>query len=557
HLPHARAATELQFPAWNALYQVRDFVRDVQELEANCDGRKQTLTRIDLQTWRSDERDCDVLEVRYRVYCNEDDVWSCVLDGHHAFLNFALLCFYLPQERGRPMRVKFLLPEGWKVGTLLKDDVHPNEFTAANYDVLTDSPAEAGEFQDYSYVQGDTIYRVIVDAPGVDYSADRLLSSLKKITATETALMRDTLSARYTFILHFPAQGSGGMEHRDGTAVSYPAPDLTTNWLGLESVLAHEFFHAWNVKRFRPQSLEPIDYVHGNDTRDLWFCEGVTSTYQELALLRAGLISGDMFYERLAAAIQQLQERPARRFQSVEVSGQEAWLEKYPDYYRPERSISYYNKGSLVGFLLDLGIRHASANAHGLDDVMRRLNEEFARRMRFFTEPDLLKTIAELAPDFDGLNQFFDDYVSGTRGLDYDTYLGYAGLRLIAGTQQTAAPGFLAVRGFEGPVRVESVEPGSGAETAGLARGDILLEMNGHPLSRAPDDAIAEMKPGQEVRFRVRRGEQEFTLKFPLGSRPQTIYRIEEIKDAGELARQVRQGWLEGTTSPSAGAGKP
>ncbi|MBZ5543923.1 MAG: PDZ domain-containing protein [Acidobacteriia bacterium] len=556
-IPNVRAATEIQFPAWNALYQIRDFVRNVQELEARCDGKEETLLRVDLQTWRSDEQACDILELRYRVYANEESVFSSVLSDQHAFLNFAMLCFYLPNERGRPVRVKFVLPEGWKVATMLADSPSPDEFTAADYDVLADSPAEAGEFKEYSYEQDDATYRVIVDAPGVDYSANRLLDSLKKITATETALIEDAPTPRYTFILHFPRQGTGGMEHRNGAAISFAGTDLKTNWPGLESALAHEFFHAWDVKRIRPQALEPIDYVHGNDTRDLWFCEGLASTYQELVLLRAGLLSRDTFYERLAGEIRTLQERPARHFQSVELAGREAWIEKYPDYYRPDRSISYYNKGALVGFLLDLAIRHASDNAHSLDDVMRRLNVDFARRGRFFTRQDLLAIIAELSPGFRELHGFFNDYVSGTRELDFETYLGYAGLRLVAHTQQRAAPGFLAVWGFEGPARVESIEPGSGAEAAGLERGDVLLEMNGQRLRGTPDDAIARMKPGQEVRFRVRRDEREFTLKFPLGAQGRIRYRIEETKNAGALARRVRQGWLEGTTSQGTGAGKP
>ena len=556
-IPGTRAATEIQFPAWNALYQIRDFVRDMQELEARCDGKEERLLRVDLQTWRGGDQPCDVLELRYRVYANEESVFSSVLNGQHAFLNFALLCFYLPNERSRPVHVQFLLPEGWKVATLLEDGAAPDEFRAGDYDVLADSPAEAGRFSEYSYVQGDATYRVIVDAAGADYSADRLLDSLKKITATGTALMQDAPTPRYTFILHFPTQGSGGMEHRNGAAISYTGTDLKTSWPGLESMLAHEFFHAWNVKRIRPQTLEPIDYVHGNDTRDLWFCEGLTNTYQELVLLRAGLTSRGIFYERLAAAIQQLQERPARHFQSVELAGREAWLEKYPDYYRPDRSISYYNKGQLLGFLLDLTIRHSSNNAHSLDDVMRRLNVDFAKRGRFFTQQELIAIIAELAPGFRGLHEFFDDYVKGTRELDYQTYLGYAGLRLVSQTRQRAAPGFLTVWGFEGPARVESVEPSSGAEAAGLERGDILLEMNGRPLAGTPDDMIARMKPGQEVRFRVRRGKREFTLRFPLSSQGRTTYQIEEIRNAGELARRVRRGWLEGITTQGAGTRKP
>ena len=553
-VPQAAPRTEIQFPAWNALYQIRDFVRNVQELETRCDAQPRELTRVDLQTWRSGEETCASLEVRYAVYANEESVFSSVLNEQHSFMNFALLLFYLPRERQRAARVKFLLPENWKLAILLEEGPAPGEFSAANYDVLADSPAEAGEFQDYRYQQSGATYRVVVHADPRDYSAERLLASLQKITAAETALMRDVPFSQYTFILHFPRQGGGGMEHRNGTAISMSAAELSSNWGALEAVLAHEFFHLWNVKRIRPQNLEPVDYVHGNDTRDLWFCEGVTSAYAELALVRAGLITRETFYGRLAEEIRRLQERPARHYQSVEQAGREAWLEKYPDFLRPERSISYYNKGALLAFLLDLGIRHASNNACSLDDAMRRLNDDFARRGRFFTQGDFLGVISGMAPAFTTLHQFVADYITGTRELDYETYLGYAGLRLATAATDQLGLGFLAVQSFDGPIQVEAVDPGSGAERAGLQRGDILLEMDGRSLHAPPLDQLAGIKPGRKVHFRVRRGRREFPLEFPLEAKRRISYRVEEVSDASPEQRRIRQGWLEGTTTtPTAG----
>jgi predicted metalloprotease with PDZ domain len=553
-VPQAAPRTEIQFPAWNALYQIRDFVRNVQELETRCDAQPRELTRVDLQTWRSGEETCASLEVRYAVYANGESVFSSVLNEQHSFMNFALLLFYLPRERQRAARVKFLLPANWKLAILLEEGPVPGEFSAANYDVLADSPAEAGEFQDYRYQQSGATYRVVVHADPRDYSAERLLASLQKITAAETALMRDVPFSRYTFILHFPRQGGGGMEHRNGTAISMSAAELRNHWEALEAILAHEFFHLWNVKRIRPQNLEPVDYVHGNDTRDLWFCEGVTSGYAELALVRAGLITRETFYGRLAEEIRRLQERPARHYQSVEQAGREAWLEKYPDFLRPERSISYYNKGALLAFLLDLGIRHASNNACSLDDVMRRLNDDFARRGRFFAQGDFLGIISGMAPAFTTLHQFVADYITGTRELDYETYLGYAGLRLATAATDQPGLGFLAVQSFDGPIQVEAVDPGSGAERAGLQRGDILLEMDGRSLHAPPLDQLAGIKPGRKVHFRVRRGRREFPLEFPLEAKRRISYRVEEVSDASPEQRRIRQGWLEGTTTtPTAG----
>ena len=554
-VPDAGPSLEIQFPAWNALYQIRDFVRNVEDLSARCDGQLGELTPVDPDTWRTADRPCRRLEVTYSVYADEEGPYSCVLNDEHAFLNFAQVLFYIPSARDREARLGFVLPPGWKLRTLLDDAETPGEFKAANYDLLADSPAEAGGFQEYSYQQGSAEYRVIVHSDSADYPARKLIESLQRITATETELMREAPFARYTFILHFVREGGGGMEHRNGTAISFPVGDFNARWEGLESVIAHEFFHLWNVKRIRPQSLEPVDYIRGNDTRELWFSEGVTSTYQELVLLRAGLIKRPRFYEHVAKEIEQLQQRPARRFQSAELSGLDAWLERYPDYARPDRSVSYYNKGALLGFLLDLGIRHASANRHSLDDVMRRLNEEFARQGRFFTEADLRRLVAESAPPGGWVETFFRDYVSGTRELDYDTYLGYAGLELRTETEKEAVLGFQAMRSDNGPITVASVDAGSSAEKAGLRRGDVLVTINGQTLTVLPQHLVG-LRPGRSIQLQVRRRsrarserrEGTVNLKFDLGTETTTRYFIHEIPNPSDTESRVQRGWLNGTT---------
>jgi len=552
-VPQAGPGTEFQFPTWNNLYQIRDFVRNVQDVQAQCAGRPAPLQRVDINTWASKDR-CSDLELHYEVYANRDDVFSAVLDSRHAFLNFALLLFYLPHERKRPVRVKFLLPSGWNIVTMLDDGPGPDEFQAPDYDRLVDSPAEAGEFDQYAYIQKEATYRIVVDGARNLYSPERLIQVLKKITGTETALMNDVPFKRYTFMFFFPPKGSGGMEHRNGTAISIPAAQMRAGLESLEGVSAHEFFHLWNVKRIRPQELEPVDYIHGNDTSDLWFCEGVTSTYAELVLLRSGLIHKKQFYAHLAQQINRLRSRPARQFESAAESGREAWLEKYPDYFRPQRSISYYNKGELLGYLLDLGIRQASDNHHSLDDLMRRLNTDFAKRGRFFTDADLESTISRLAPRFP-VKEFFRKCVDGTGDLDDAKYLAYAGLGLKTVTKVVPDLGFQSLQGFMGPIHVETVVPGSPAEKAGLQSGDVLLKMNGVVLPVTPERELVYLKPGQKVTFTVQRGAKVLEIAFPLGSRKATIYQVEELRNATRAQLAVRSGWLKGETAKRTAAG--
>jgi len=536
----AAPGTEIQFPTWYALYQIRDFVKDVQELHADCDGRAVALAMEDADTWRSRPQRCGQLVVRYGVHAESVAPFSSVLDEEHGFLNLAMILFYLPRERERAVRLRFILPEGWKLATPLEEGDAPDQFKSPNYDLMVDSPVEAGTFDEYDYTQKGATYRVVVHGDRSSYSSKELVETLQKITATETDLMGEVPFSRYTFIFHLGQGGGGGMEHRDGTAISASAESVKHG--GLANVAAHEFFHLWNVKRIRPQGLEPIDYVHGNDTRDLWFSEGVDSTYAGLVLVRSGLIHRSDFYRSVARQIQELQQRPARKFQSAEQSGSEAWLEKYPDYFRPDRSISYYNKGELLGFLLDLGIRHATANEHSLDDLMHRLNQEFAHRGRFFTDDDLKSIIRGLAPAFP-VDDFFRDNVAGTAELDYDSYLGYAGLRLVTQPVERPDPGFRAGGGFgEGAVQVVSVEAGSNAESAGLKSGDTIEKLNGKPLAGAW--ALDSAKAGESISLDVRRGRRSLSFKFNVGSRQDTDYSVEEIPNASPNQIEVRNGWL-------------
>lgn len=550
-IPDAEAGLELQFPAWNCLYQIRNFIRHVQELETMCDGKPLGLERVDLNTFRSGIAPCRELVMDYKVYANHESPFSSAFTSHHAFLNFAMLCFYLPQDRSRALRLRVVLPEGWKAATMLEDAEKPGEFQAANFDVLADSPMEAGTFREDDYQQGGATYRVVVDADDGLKADKGLMDGLQRITAEETGMMRDTPFSRYTFIFHFRNDsGGGGMEHKCGAAITVSANDVRRGWGGVESIAAHEFFHLWNVKRIRPQGLEPIDYVHGNDTHDLWFSEGLTNTYGELALLRCNLINKRTFYAHIEDAMRALQMRPARLFQSAETSGTEAWLEGYEDYYRPDRSISYYNKGELIGYFLDLAMRQATRNQASLDDLMRALNERFAKQGKFVTDADLRLLIHELAPGYPGEDSFFREDVAGTREFDYETLFDAAGLSLTEVQKGSAALGFLAVQAFDGPVVVESITTGSDAEAAGIRKGDVLLSMNGQALETPPDDYLEVMKPGQTVKLQVQRGKESLELAFKLGATTETTYRLKESSHATPEQVTVRNGWLRGWTSP-------
>jgi predicted metalloprotease with PDZ domain len=557
---NAAPGTAVAIPAWNALYQVRDFsyrVRDVRAFISGPhgeDGKQLWLTKLDKQTWKISAPAAEGagaaqdwvgdVNLTYAIQWNDPGPFNSQLNEHHAFVNFAEILMYIQDRRGEPVEVTFDdVPAAWQLAAQLPSGADPNSFTAASYDALVDAPTEIGQFDQIRWEAGGAKYRVVLDAK--DARKDRLTDYFKKITASETKMMGGAPFEEYTFFIHvgpYPEVGGGGMEHANCTAISGSGVD------SVGFIAAHEFFHAWNVKRIRPQSLEPVDFTKEMYTPALWFAEGVTSTYSAYTLERTGLWTREQFYADLAGQISELQSRPAHAWQSVEESSLDAWLEKYDDYRMPERSISYYNKGQIIGEMLDLEIRDASDNKKSLDDVMRTMNERFAKQGKFYDDSQGIENVVgEVAGQ--SLHDFFVDYVRATREIPYDSFLNAAGLALKTEMRESADLGFWTVgRGPGAPVTVSQVEPGSAAQAGGLKAGDILAAVNGEALPRYFPAWLREQKPGERIILRVHRNDKDLEIAFDLGSVQENRYSIVEVSGATERQKRLREGWLAGKT---------
>jgi len=555
-IPAAAADQEIvvALPAWNALYQVRDFSYRVREVRARNSAAAAAaplpVRMLDKQTWRislagaSGGAEAHAATLDYSIEWDDPGPFNSQLNPHHAFLNFAEVLMYVPSRRAEDTQVQFDdVPLGWRIAVELAAGAAPNSFVAANYNKLVDAPTEAGKFAEFGFDQAGAHFRVIVD--GKEWHRERLESILRDITKYEVHLMGGAPFSQYTFFFHFgpyPEVGGGGMEHSNCTAISTSSGDAAA------SVTAHEFFHAWNVKRIRPQTLEPVDYTKEMYTRALWFAEGVTSAYGDYTLERSGLWSKDQFYWNLAGEIGELDSRPAHRWQSVEEASLNAWLEGYDEYRLPERSISYYNKGEIVGDMLDLAIRDATDNHKSLDDVLRRMYDVYAQQGRFYDDSQGVEAIAEevAGAKFD---DFFRRYVAGTDEIPYDKFFNAAGLELKVEKRAAPALGFwTSNRSPDAQTRVSQVVPGSAAETAGLQAGDALVTLNGQPMPRYLPMWLRQHEPGETVTLRVQRDNQELDLKFVLGSIDLNKFTLLEMPDATEKQKRVREGWLKGKT---------
>lgn len=554
-VPAAEAPLRVTLPTWYALYQVRDFAYRVTRVRATDEqGNPVALAKTETHTWLISGG--GNVAVDYYVYWDEPGPFSSEINSSHAFLNLATILFYVPSRRGEDVRVEFAdLPAGWRVGTALDSSGGGNSFAAAGYDDLVDAPVEVGAFEEVSVESGAARVRLLVHAaedrggPRV-WSRDRLADVVRRVVIYQTGLMRDTPFRSYLFIYHFGLGGGGGsgMEHTNSTAIVLEAGGDPA------AVTAHEFFHLWNVKRIRPQSLEPVNFLAEQPTTALWFAEGVTSTFGAYTLVRTGLWSRDDFYADLAAQIADLESRPARRWQSAEEASMNAWFDRYPSYRRGSFSISYYNKGQLLGVLLDILLRDLTDNTAGLDDLMRNLNRNFAKQGRYYRDPaDLLAAAANLTGSAHrgALEEFFRRYVSSTDELPVQDYLSRAGLELRISVRVAAEFGFYVstvTRGGTLLSIVSNVASGSSAEKAGVRSGDEIETLNRALFPINVSDWLAGHRPGENIHIRLRHGGEVREVSFPLGKREENTYSIREDGKAGEKARRIRHGLLEGVT---------
>jgi predicted metalloprotease with PDZ domain len=540
---------DVQLPVWNALYQVRDFSQYVNWVRAKTvAGQPVAVHAVDKTTWHLSGI-APGAEIEYEIFADQSGPFGAQLNPQHAFFNLAEILMYPMDDRNSPAEISFAdLPEGWRIATALPSS--GEGFSAQDYDRLADSPVELGVFQESDFDQGSGHYRVVVDADPSDYDMHKIVATLRSLVSAATAWMDDQPFQTYLFLYHFPrGPAGGGMEHAYSTAIDINANRLAENPQSLGDVTAHEFFHLWNVKRIRPQGLEPVDYTKENYTRALWFSEGATTTAGNIIRVRAGLLDEARDLKGVADEIAELQRRPAHLTQSAEEASLDAWLEKYDDYRLPTRSISYYNKGYLLGVLLDLQVREATRGSASLRDVFHWMNENYARKGQFFPDSEGVRRAAEAVSHSD-LDWFFQKYVAGTDEIPWDDFFRTVGLHLVQRVISIADLGFVATQNFDAAPLVSAISAGSAAERAGLSLGDTILEINGQKVNDSVARHLATLFPGETIHLRVRNSAGERELQWKLGTRQEIELELADLDKVTSAHKARRTAWLRGEAQP-------
>lgn len=561
-LQNAAAATnarkngyiDLKMPVWTpGSYLIREYAKNVEGFTASSAGQPVKSEKINKNTWRVYTTTDDVT-VRYRVYAFEFSVRNSFLDDSHGYLNGASVFLYTDALKNQPLTVAITPFTGWKkVSTGMKAvGGTPFAYEAPNYDILVDSPIEIGNHTTFTFTAANVPHTVAMYANGpLDYNAEKLAADYKRVCETAATVVGEQPCTDYTFLVHHTNQGGGGLEHLNSTTLQTNLTAYATerSYKGFLTLVAHEYFHLWNVKRIRPIALGPFDYETENYTHMLWLSEGCTSFYEDYILRRAGFHTPEEYLKIVAGDITGIENQPGNLVQSAAESSWDAWIK----YYRPNENsanstVSYYSKGSVLGTVLNLAILSGSNGQRSMDDLLRLLyNDYYKKQKRGFTDDEFRRAAEQVAGT--SLADFFDNGVNGTGPIDYNRYFEPVGMRLV-NSGPPSADGFFGASvptSPNAPVArqvITSVRRGSPAEQAGLNVGDVVLSLDGNRLTEELSKQLAGKKPGDTVKLAINRGGQPRELSVQLAASPLLSYRLEPLPNASDKQKALYNKWL-------------
>ncbi|MGB3404052.1 MAG: M61 family metallopeptidase [Microcoleaceae cyanobacterium] len=539
---------DVKMPVWTpGSYLVREYARHLQEFTAFDPSENPiSVCKVAKNHWQLSTRNVEEITIKYRVFANELTVRTNHLDSSHGYFNGAALFLYIPGYESHPISVEIIPPSNWQVTTVLPQlSDKKNTFIAENFDVLVDTPFEIGQHQTIAFEAAGKSHEIAIWGEG-NADAEKMIPDFQKIIETESNLFGGLPYEHYLFLLHLSGSGYGGLEHKACCTLNYPRFGFrdTEKYNRFLQLVAHEFFHLWNVKRIRPKALETFDYDQENYTPSLWFCEGTTSYYDLLIPLRAKIYDAQTFLKALSKDITRLQTIPGRNIQPLNESSWDAWIKLYRrDANSDNNQISYYLKGQLVSLLLDLLIRNRHNHQKSLDNVMVQMWQQFGQPEIGYT-PDELKKVIESVAEMD-LTDFFEQFIYSTTELPYNQYLETVGLQLKAETTDTAPRMGIKVVSDTGVEKIQFVESGSPAEAAGVESGDELLAINGFRVKADQiSDRLQDFQPGDRVELTLFHQDQLRTCQLTLTSPQPNLYKIVSLDQPSPESQRNFTQWL-------------
>ena len=543
------ATLDLRMPVWTpGSYLVREYARHLQDFNAvNGEGEALSSQKLGKNYWQVVTEEVSEVKVSYRIYANELTVRTNHLDSTHGYFNGAALFLFVPGLEQQPIEVEIIPPQSdWHVTTTLPEvEGQTNTFVAKDFDTLVDTPVEIGTQQVYDFEVLGKPHSLAIWNQG-NANPEQIIADTTKVIEVEAEMFGGLPYEQYLFLLHLSGSGYGGLEHKDCCTLNYPRFGFRDRekYERFMQLVAHEFFHLWNVKRIRPKVLERFNYEAESYTTSLWFCEGTTSYYDLLIPLRAGIYDRQTCLKNLSKDLTRYLNTIGRTVQPLGESSYDAWIKLYRrDANSDNNQISYYLKGQFVSLLIDLLIRAKHHNKRSLDDVMRLMWSRFGQQEVGFSETQLRDTIAEVAEA--NLDDFFARYVETTEELAFDDYLHPFGLYLKTVAESDVPYLGIKVQSENNREVIKFVAAESPAALGGIDANDELLAINGIKVNASSlDERLKDYQPEDTIEVTLFHQDELKTLPVTLAKPQSNRYELAVKKDLSQMQQQNLVGWL-------------
>jgi len=561
---------DFKLPQWSpGYYGIGDYSRNISNFSAaDAAGHALAWEKVTKNTWRIVAENAAAVVLNYDVFGNVSFAANTYLGDDRGYLSPSGMFVHLAGQLQHPVTVSIQLPDNWKqISTGLEPvQGQAGTFEAPDFDTLYDCPILIGNQESYRFEVKGVPHFVAVENVAADVDRTKMVADLRTMVMAATELMGDVPYKHYTFLMM--GRGGGGIEHSNSSSNQFDGKSLSTpvGYLRWLSFICHEYFHNFNVKRIRPLALGPFDYDQENLTNMLWVSEGLSVYYQDLVLVRAGLMTRDQYLAKMAAAIGTFENASGRHYQSATESSQNTWNSGSGVTGDRNTTISYYNNGAMLGAMLDLSIRRGSGNRKSLDDAMRGLYQKFyLTKKRGFTEPEF-RAECESAAGTSLVDVFA--YASTSKEVDYARYFALAGLKLDA-TTEDAPGGYIGLDTNTQPIPpsempaparegrggdrggapafrlvVSDVAAGSPAASAGLKMGDRIVDVDGAAATASVLNDAISAKPGEKIKLHLSRDGAAIDVGVAVARNAKKTYRLAPADGATSAQDGILNAWL-------------
>jgi predicted metalloprotease with PDZ domain len=547
-ITHKKKFVDVKMPVWApGSYLIREFPKNVEGFNAKANNKTLKSYKTDKNTWRVESENAEKIEVNYRVYANELSVRTSFVDASHAYLNGTSVFMYVPALMRMASEVKITPYKGWKEIANSLDMVSGNKWhrKSADYDILVDSPFEIGNHLTFTFDAVGLKHHVAIYGDG-NFSVEALKKDMKNVVEKTTAIFGENPCKEYTFIIHNTPSGGGGLEHLNSTTLQTGRYSYGTEsgYAGFMSLVAHEYFHLWNVKRLRPTPLGPFNYDAENYTTLLWFSEGFTSYYDDYIAYLAGFYSKDKYLEVASTSAGVHVNTPGNTIQPVAESSWDAWIKFYrPNENSNNSTTSYYSKGGFLALIINFEIINASNGQKSLDDVMKTMYEIYYKKLdRGFTEKELKQVMEQVSGK--NMDEFFE-MVNTTKAIDANKYFEYAGLKLVDRNATKTDP-FVGMNTSlsNGKTMVSSVFKNGPAQKVGISNGDEIIAVNGLRVNNDLNNILQMFNIGEKVEVITARDGNIISYTLELVKTPYVNYKLEKVDKPTDKQKTVYKKWL-------------